>query len=788
MSPRRVHLAVASVAVVVLAAPAMAGAQTPGMLAGTVRDGAGSPIGGATISLPTLDRDVATDRDGSFMLRNLPASTLAVHVRALGYRSVTRRIVVHGGVPVRLDLTLAPATVQLASMVVSGTATTADRATPLDVAALAPEKLKTFATASLGRTLERIPGVSSISTGAMAGNPVLRGMSQGQIRLVRDGVGVESFAGTSRWTPPISLGSADRVEVIRGPASVLYGSSAMGGAVNILPKSLPRAERDGATVSALVETQYGSNNHERYANGELASALRSGVGLRVGVNRRTAGDMATPDATPFGVSRLPHAPVFAGRLAHTNYDQVASYGQLGTAGAWGQVQAMYDGFVGYNNFLNANGRPTGVRNQNHELRMRGTLVRGPWVLKPNVTYQSLRIQRAATAALRYEDARATDGWDQDLGKQVYTSRVELEHAPLRAFTGKLGIEYQYQLGTTRRSAIEPSSDVRDAAAFVLEEYRRGRFTLSGGARYDQRDQRADLGSLVGELPADQRAAALHRTFDVATGSFGLGVRLSEALTWTSSVGSGFRAPSIQDLYTDENRPAFGWLEGNPMLRPERSLSTETALRFDAPRVSGSVAAYRNRVRDYVFMLNTGRTRQVATQTRSVFALSQTDATLRGVEIAAESEVATHLFVEGSYSAIRTRNETTGEQLPLMPADNLRGSVRWAPTRLGRLQAPYVRLGTRYVRHKRVAGRTEPFSDADFAPTGPGLGSTPSYETFDAGLGGRLTLRAQPLDVSVEAQNLTDLPYRDFLDTQKGFTLGMGRNVSVRVAAPFALLR
>lgn len=763
-------------------------ASAGSVLTGTIRDESGAPIGGATVLVPSLERSATTNSNGEFTLRELPTTTMAVQVRAVGYRSIVRQFALRAGETQRLDVTLGTSTVQLMPMVVTGTARSSDLATPLDVAAIEPEKLKAFASASLGRTLERVPGVSNISTGAMAGNPVLRGMSQGQIRLTRDGLPIESYQGTSRWTPPISFASVDRVEIIRGPASVLYGSSALGGAVNFLPKALPRADGGGGILSALVETQYFSNNAERFVNAEAASALSSGIGLRVGSSRRTANEFRTPSALSYTVTHRKHDPLYVGRISYSNYEQAASYAQVGAAGRWGQVQALYDGFDGFNNFLNQNGRATGVRNQNHEFRLRGSLLQGGWLIKPALVFQNLRIQRAASIAKTFEVARDSALWDQDLGKHVYTARLETEHAPLGSVAGKLGVEYQYQDGTTRLSAIEPSSDVYDAAAFAFEEWRRNRLTISAGGRFDYRRQRAALGSLVAALPQERQDDALDQAFSVFTGSIGTGLRLTNYLTWTASINSGFHAPAIQDLYTNENRPAFGWLEGNPALKPERSLSVESALRVQSSRVAGSVTAYRNKVKDYIYFLNTGRTRQVGTATRNVFTNGQTDAVLRGIELGAEAEAMRFFYVDASYAAIRTENLTTSEALPLMPADNFRASIRYAPARVGALRAPYVRFGVKRVWAKSIAGATEPFADGDTNPAGFGTGSTPAYTIYEAGLGGRIIAASNPIDISLDAQNLTDVVYRDFLDTQKGYTLSMGRNVSLRVSMPFTIGR
>ncbi len=757
-------------------------------IVGTVRSEDGVPLVGAYVTLPVLDRAVTTDSRGAYALRGLPSTSVVVVVRALGHQPVTRQLSLDAGREATFDATLRASSVTLVPVVVTGAATATDQTTPLDVAAIDPDRLKSVSTASLGKTLERIPGVSTITTGPMAGNPVLRGMSQGQVRLTRDGIPIESFQGTSRWTPPISFGSVDRVEVIRGPASVLYGSSAMGGAINFLPKSLPRGGEGDAQLVASVETQYFSNNGERYGNAELAGNVGEHVGVRAGVNRRVAGDFRTADARPFSVTKQKGDPLYTGVLANSNYDQRAQYGQLGTSGRWGQLQLLYDGFDGFNNFPNANGKPAGVEMRNHELRLRGTLLRGPLVLKPSITRQLLRIERAASVANRYEEARANDSWDQDLRRTVTTARMEAEHPAVHGFAGKLGVEYQYQRGRTIRSRIEPSSRIGNAAAFVFEEYRLPRVTVSVGGRYDHRTQDARIGTLVSALPPEQQEDALARRFSVLNGSLGAGVRLTDALSWVSSVSTGFRAPAVQDLYTDENRPAFGWLEGNPALAPERSVSVESGLRYQGARASATLTAYSNAIQDYIYMENTGRTRVVNGTTRIVYRNTQTDARIRGVELGGDVELLPRLVLDGSYTALRSENLSTTESLPLMPADQARAALRWSPVRVPHVQAPYVRIGARHAWAKSIAGPTEPYAEFDANPAGYGISSTPAYTVSEAGFGGRVIVGAQPLDLHVEVTNLFDTPYRDFLDTQKGFALAQGRNVSVRVSAPFTLVR
>jgi outer membrane receptor protein involved in Fe transport len=160
----------------------------------------------------------------------------------------------------------------------------------------------------------------------------------------------------------------------------------------------------------------------------------------------------------------------------------------------------------------------------------------------------------------------------------------------------------------------------------------------------------------------------------------------------------------------------------------------------------------------------------------------------GVEVSGTVEPVHGVFLEGSYARVRTRNQTTQEQLPLMPADQIRGSLRLLQSRFAFAREPYLHVGVRHTRAKRIAGPTEPFAEFDNNPLGFGISSTPSYTLVDAGLGARLPFGPSSVELYLAVENLFNEAYRDFLDTQKGYALGQGRSVSVRLAAPLVLSR
>lgn len=757
-------------------------------LTGRVTAPDGRPLEGAIVSIPALQRSVSTSAAGEFRMDGLPAVRVTVQVRGIGRRAETREVQLVNGQVTRLDVVLEESVVEVAGIVVTGTPAGSTQLSPLDVHAVEPEQMRATATASLGKTLESVPGVSNLSQGPAAGNPVLRGMSQGHIRIVRDGVPQENFQATARWFPPGNMAGVERVEVVRGPASVLYGPNAVGGAVNLIPRSLPQRVDGRPALGGLAEVQYYTNNRERYGHAEVNGAFAGGIGVRGGLSRRVAEDFRVPDEPTFAESGTPQAPLFTGRLPHTNFEQTEAYGQVGVAGAWGQVYANYDWWDGANNFLNANGTPTAVAMRNGDARVRGSLFAGAFVVKPVLLYQRAGIRRN-TLARTYEEAQASGDWNQDLVNDAWTGRLELQHPAVGGLRGTVGAEFNRQDVTVLRSSIEPSSVTRNMAAFAFEEYQFSRVNVSAGLRFDHRRLEAASNALVDRLPSAAREAALDRTFTALTGSAGVGVRVAGPLTVALNFSGGFRPPAPLDLYTDEYRPVLGsYVEGNPGLAPERSYSLEASVRYVSPRLAGSVIAYHNRLNNYIYLLRTDRTRPRAGRPVPVYVNTQADGWISGVEVSGSGEVARRLVVEASYARLRSRNLETGEQLPLMPADYVRASARYAGQRWGPVRAPYLEVGGKYAWAKAIAGPTEPFADPDLNPAGPGVGSTPAYAIANLGVGGQLAWAGGAVEMYLAVENLFDTAYRDFLDTLKGVALGQGRNLSLRVAVPLSLAR
>jgi len=376
--------------IMLLVAAQSAGSAESITITGIVTDQEGQPLGNATVNVPSLDKTVRTDAEGRFTLENIPHSAILIEIRHVGYAPTSLDVR-----PSQLDskpvtIELKERAVEIGQITVTGTPTAADPLrTPQDIQVLAGEVLAANETAALGKVLEDLPGVSNISTGPQAGKPVIRGLSGNRIRVMKDGVPMEHYQFSFRHQPVLDLTPAERVEVIQGAASILYGSDALGGAANVISKRLPGGQPGTSYLTGLVKGQYFSNNAERSGTLELEGASGR-FGYRAGLTSRRADNFSTPEAPTFAETGEPGTPKFTGELPYTNFDQISAYAMAGVTGSFGNVWGVYDRYDSEQNYLLADGNPVGQNLENDHLKLKGNLILGPrFVLKPTLSFQRI---------------------------------------------------------------------------------------------------------------------------------------------------------------------------------------------------------------------------------------------------------------------------------------------------------------------------------------------------------------------------------------------------------------
>jgi len=786
--------------------PSIARAQ-PGRatVTGTVTDAEEVPLAGVQVVDPSLQQGTTTGPDGEYVLSGLPAGTHTLEFRFVGYQNAVREVTLQTGETQRIDVTLKAQVLETEGVTVTGTARARRTLrTVQSVDVVGPDELQANRSAALGSLLEETAGISSIETGSQAGKPVVRGLSGNRISILKDGISQEFFQFGVRHAPPTSANEAERVEVVRGASSILYGSDAMGGAINMLTKEPPSTSPGETVVGGRVGTQFFTNNDERTLSLDLNGA-RGNVGVRGGFERRIADNFSTPSEPTFfetGRGGTFGDPKYTGDIPFTNFEQTSGYGQIGYDGSFGSVQAFGDYWINQQNFLLPNGGPDDddpktpgpvglAQNLEHgNVGIKATVVADDFVFKPTVSLQR-SVRQSAGPGTTAQDIRDQGGFGAfdypiDLKLDIFTGRLEVQHPTMLGhFSGTFGAEVQVQDGASRGPVeLQPSADELNIAAFVLEDVELGDLTLTSGFRFDYHT----IDAAPNERTEDP--ALLERSFTTVTGSFGANYLIADGVALAANFGSGFRTPTPFDLFAEGVEGGVAaFQQGNPSLDPERSFSGDLSLRMRRDRITGSVTGYVNVIQDFIFLENT---QEVDSESSlPIFARDQTDAVIGGFEGRLNLQVAPWVRVGATASLIHSEGDALGEDggdgaLPLIPADRMRGFVRVERDRWGGLTNAFAKVTVKRTFQKDAAGRFEPFSqfDGGFGPPF-GTASTKAYTLTNVEVGTtRHTDFGPTLNVTLGVNNLFNAVHRDFLNTYKGYALSQGRDVQVSLSVSF----
>jgi hypothetical protein len=454
----------------ILAIPA-AGQQTEPVrsgyvVSGLVRDNVGA-LPGAEVRLVELNRKTWTDARGHFRLEAVPAGRVTIAVRLPGFASL--RFTVAVPLVSEPDL-LMEADLRFREDVVVSAApwvlTPLETAQQTDVVKAAD--VQRARVASIGEALARLPGVTYIPTGNALGTPVIRGLSEHRIRILNDGIGLNHQQFSWRHSPNVEPGFAERLELVRGPASVLYGPDAMGGVINLVHAPLPHAAEGHRIVRGALTPGFSDNADEWSGQVRLEGAF-GGFGWRGDLVRRESGDISTPKG-----------PLDNTDSAQTNAMVMAGYG-----GAWGSARARWHHWGDDAGFY----RPIGFR-----LGLADDLIAGDVHLATRAGVLELLAGRQHNRRRAFE----IPGWPAtlDLSLDTLTLRTALQHRETGMFRGQIAVEYQGIDNETRVGTLVPDYHTDSWAAMLFEEARlwpaaHGRARRCSVARGDPHPWRAD---------------------------------------------------------------------------------------------------------------------------------------------------------------------------------------------------------------------------------------------------------------------------------------------------------
>lgn len=767
-----------------------AGGDQGGSIVGKVTDTFDVSLADVEVRIPQLDRETATDEHGLYRFENIPAGTFLVKFQFYGYASTSRKIAVLPRVTVTLDVKLQLVPLEMHTITVTGTPYICDplSASP-DTDILTGREKMDRQISALGASLEKMPGVTNISTGSEVGKPVIRGQNSNRIRILTDGIGMDYQQYGVRHWPNVDPFLVESIEVVRGASCVLYGSDAMGGVVNMIPRHIPSFSEGEFFLRGNILTEYYSNNSERVGGLTLDGAYGS-LGWTSSIIGRKADNLTVPNKRTSAETGIGTDPKFTGELDYTDFEQFNWSLGIGYQARFGKIFANYYRWSDEHNFLLPDGQGVGQNIGNDTFQLNGLFPLGNnWILKLTSSFLKNLWQSNKEGSPRNKLPRDIV---IDLLLKNYDARFVLEHGPIGPVAGQFGFEYVYSDQDTRGEVpLVPTAKIRNFASFAYEEAQLGSFSLSFGARVDIRSQKAMPNEIL-RLPdydAGETDEVLRQNYSVFSGAVGLVYRLSENLAIAGNISRGFRAPSIFELHVYGVHGGIAAFQiGDPFMREETSMNADLSLRWQSPRIQAKGTVYHSNFDNYIYLINAGEFFQESSGSQvPIMKTIQGDAVMSGADFSVQAQVLDWLQLRGAVETVSGRNIDTGEKLPLLPATKTWAELRWTRNAWGPLENFFLSLGLRYAAKKDAAGRYEPFWQFDQNPNF-GVASTGAYTLCDFGLGFDVLVGGQNFGISLMVNNLFDTAYRDFLDTYKGYALSPGRDVILKLIVPFNIGR
>ena len=714
------------------AAFAQGGIRMTGLLLNSVT---GAPVEGA-ITIDELKREIKSNPDGTFTFENVPPGKYHLSVRAQKYRIGRMDVTVAPNVA-PLTLTIDPEVHYEEVVSVSPEARSAfESYQPTTV--LAGQELDKQREMSLGETLQSEPGVASRSFGPAPARPVIRGLDGDRVLILQDGQRVGDLSSQSGdHGVAINPAAAQKIEVVRGPATLLYGASAIGGLVNVITDEIPREKVNGTSGNFTLDvgtaaSEGGGAGDFHWGNGTFA--------LHAGGAGRRSGDVDTP----------------LGDMV--NSQSRSGLGSLGLS--WTGEKGYFGGSYGYDDMKY--GIPVVEEGQVQLTPRRHSFSLRSGAEGLNGLMSSFR----ATLGVRRYQHDELEG--NEVGTHFRNDTTELEvlggHRAFGRLKGSVGAwALDRAFDSQGEEALSPAVDQRALAGFIYEEIGWPHVTVQFGTRVDR--TKYD--------PAEGTA----RDFTEVSSSVGLLVEPSatkDKLTIAFSLARAARNPALEELYYVGNHLGnFAYEIGNPNLGSEKGIGFDASLRWHLARASGEVTIFRNDIGDYIFRNPISEAEFIARQDefearfpdRDVSSGLDTDlqrieytardSVLQGVEGHVDVNVTSEFIAEAGFDYVRGSLKDTDEPLPRMPPFRLRGGLRY--------QRNAFQAGGEVT---KVADQDRIFGDE--TPT-DGYMLLRLFSSYSFQTGGAVSTITARLD------NATNEEYRNHLSLIKDLTPEMGRN-------------
>ncbi len=458
---------------------------------------------------------------------------------------------------------------------------------------------------TIGETLARQPGVSSTAFGPNASRPVLRGLQGERIRVLTDGIGSFDVSNTSvDHAVVVNPQLAERIEVLRGPASLLYGSSAIGGVVNVIDTRIPRAVPDELAHVDILGT-YGSAANEREGGAVLDVPISSKVVVHADGSYLKTDDL---DIGGFLLSRRARADA----LASGNADAIALAGQRGTlpnsaartyqfAGGLALIDDNGSGGFAVSHYDSVYGTPARFDTATGEgefvhLHVRQTRVDARASLDLGDGFLEKLSARYGFADYRHEELSDENVVNTTFLNKSMEGRIEVAQAKRGAWQGASGVQFLIRdFDIIGDEAFVPKNATNQVGVFTLQTFDFGQFKAEASGRYEHTEVQTRLPTFRGN------PNVFDRKFNAYSGSVGGSVAVADGVRFGVNLSHTERAPAAEELLADGPHGGTQAFEiGDRSFRKEMADGAEAVLRGSGPGYSFEGSVYYTHFRNYIY--------------------------------------------------------------------------------------------------------------------------------------------------------------------------------------------
>lgn len=705
------------------------------------------PLEQVSIYFPQLEKGTITDRQGRFVLNNLPEGNYKLIASYIGFLTYSSSISIQLGTN-SLNIVLTPSAIEMQEVIVSTPFHKLQRENVMKVEQAKMATLRTNGAITLADGIRSIAGVESVSTGIGIGKPVIRGLSSNRVLVYSQGIRLENQQFGDEHGLGISDAGIESIEVIKGPASLLYGSDALGGVLYLNPEKYA----PGGTSSSDINLNYFSNTE----------------GIATNLGYKTSGEKLK---FLLRAAIASHADYQAGNNLRVTNSRFKEY-DLKSGIAYQSGNFRTD--LRYNYNKSDLGIPEGIGAQTKKRT-------------PETPYQELEshiLSSSTDLFLKESSLKVILGYIFNDRKEYEEGEADIPALDMNLSTFNYNFQYHLPKGKRLETIIGvqgmdqtnknfgeevliPDATTKDIGVLTTSHLHLGTSDIQLGLRYDHR---SIIGEENGTLGEEGYIAALDRNFNSVNAAVGIRSDVAKNLVGRFNIASGFRAPNLAELTSNGIHEGTNRFEiGDSDLTNEKNIQLDLSFEYSNEHVEVFINGFYNTINDFIYVAPNGD----FVDLDPVYTYRQQDATLFGSEIGfhLHPHPLDWLHIESTFETV-TGVLKNDEDLPLIPANTFTNTLRIEDNTTAN---KWFQKGYGFLTLLTVLDQNK-VSDFETA--------TPGYSLLNAGFGGSIEVFGSELDIRVSVNNLLNKTYISHLSRLKIDGIpNIGRNISVGLHYP-----